>query len=60
MDVAGVALQTAYSLVVRMDFGAVYLKNGSVLQIVFAHFLTDFTNRIYIGQATSATAVQRN
>lgn len=58
MDVADVALQTAYSLVVGMAFGAVYLKNGSVLQIVFAHFLTDFTNRIYVGQATSATAVQ--
>ena len=55
-DGAGVALQTAYSLVVGLVFGAVYLKNESVLQIVFAHFLTDFTNRIYVERASSATA----
>lgn len=58
MDAANVALQAAYSLVVGLVFGAVYLKNGSVLQIVFAHFLTDFTNRIYAGQATNATVAQ--
>lgn len=58
MDASDVALQAAYSLVVGLVFGAVYLKNGSVPQIVFAHFLTDFTNRIYAGQATSATVAQ--
>ena len=58
MDGASVALQAAYALVVGLVFGAVYLKNGSALQIVFAHFLTDFTNRIYAGHAASATAVQ--
>lgn len=57
MGGANVALQAAYSLVVGLVFGAVYLKNGSAAQIVLAHFLTDFTNRIYVERATSATAV---
>lgn len=55
-DAANVALQAAYSLVVGLVFGAVYLKNGSASQIVLAHFLTDFTNRIYAGYTSSATA----
>lgn len=56
MDGVSVALQVSYSLVVGMVFGAVYLKNGSVLQIVLAHFLTDFSSRIYVEPASSATA----
>ena len=58
MDVAGVALQTAYALVVGLVFGAVYLRNGSAAQIILAHFLTDLTNRIYAAKASSATMPQ--
>jgi len=57
MDGVSVILQAAYSLVVGLAFGAVYLKNGSTSQIVLAHFLTDFSNRIYADHMSSATAV---
>ena len=50
-----VALQAGYSFVVGLVFAAVYLKNNSLLEIVFAHFMIDFTNRIYYEQVSSAT-----
>ena len=52
-----VALQSAYSLVVGLAFGAVYLRNNSIVQVIVAHFLIDFTNRIYLEQAASASYV---
>lgn len=58
LDLASVALQLVYSFVVGLVFGAVYLKNRSILQVIFAHFLTDFTNRIFVEQASSTTTFQ--
>lgn len=47
-----------YSLVIGMVFAAIYLKNGSILQVMAAHFLVDFTNRIYVQQASTASIPQ--
>lgn len=54
---ATVALQTGYSFVVGLALAAVYLRNHSIVQVVLAHFLIDFTNRLYLEQATSASYV---
>ena len=55
---ATVALQTCYSFVVGLVLAAVYLRNNSIAQVVFVHFLIDFTNRLYVEQVTSASYVQ--
>ena len=57
-DLASVALQVAYSFVIGLALGAVYLKNNSILQVIMVHFLIDFTNRIYVGQASSVSLLQ--
>ena len=51
-------MQTVYSFVIGLALAAVYLKNKSIVQVIAAHFLIDFTNRIYLEQAGSATTVQ--
>ena len=58
MDLVSVGLQVGYSFVIGLVFGAVYLCNGSLFQIVLAHFLTDFTNRIFAESASSASYAQ--
>ena len=55
---AAVALQTVYSFVIGLALAAVYLRNNSIVQVVFVHFMIDFTNRLYLEQATSASYVQ--
>lgn len=57
-DPATVLLQVGYSFVVGLAMSAVYIRNNSILEIMIAHFLIDFTNRIYIDPATSSTHVQ--
>lgn len=54
-DLTTVVLQVGYSFVVGLVFAAIYLKNGSLLQVMLAHFLIDFTNRLYVEEATSAS-----
>ena len=51
---ATVALQTVYSFVIGLALAAVYLKNKSIVQVIAAHFLIGFTNRIYMEQAGAA------
>ena len=58
MDLVSVGIQMGYSFVIGLVFGAVYLHNGSLLQIIRAHFLTDFTNRIFVESASSASYAQ--
>ena len=43
---------------VGLALAAVYLRNNSIGQVVLVHFLIDFTNRLYLEQATSASYVQ--
>ena len=31
------------------------MRNNSIVQVVFVHFMIDFTNRLYLEQATSAS-----
>ncbi len=57
-DLATVALQVGYALVIGLVFGAIYLKNGSLTQLIVAHFLTDFTNHLYLNPATTASTTQ--
>ena len=58
LDLVSVALQLVYSFVIGLVLAAVYLKNGSLIQIILVHFLIDYTNRLYINPATTATTVQ--
>ena len=57
-DVLTVALQVVYSFVIGMVLEAIYLRNGSLAQVMAVHFLIDFTNRIYINAPTDASWVQ--
>ena len=56
LDVVSVSVQVAYSFVVGMVFAAVYLKNNSILQVIVAHFLIDFTNSLFVEQLASSSA----
>lgn len=58
LNLVSLALQVIYSFVIGLVLAAVYLRNGSLLQVIFAHFLTDFSNRIFIEQASSTTTLQ--
>lgn len=58
LDVVSVSVQVAYSFVVGMVFAAVYLKNNSILQVIVAHFLIDFTNSLFVEQPASSSAPQ--
>lgn len=55
---ASVAVQTVYSFVIGLVFAAVYLKNGSLFQVVIVHFLIDFTNRIFVEQPSHTSPFQ--
>ena len=44
--------------ILSLALAAVYLRNNSLAQVVLAHFLIDFTTRLYVEQATSASYVQ--
>jgi membrane protease YdiL (CAAX protease family) len=58
LDLVSLALQVIYSFVIGLVLAAVYLRNESLLQVIFTHFLTDFSNRIFIEQASSTTTLQ--
>ena len=58
MELLNVAVQVGYSLVIGMVLAAIYLKNGSLTQIVLIHFLIDFFNRIYNGSVTTSSNLQ--
>ena len=58
LDVVSVSVQVAYSFVVGMVFAAVYLKNNSILQVIVAHFLIDFTHSLFVEQPSSSSAPQ--
>ncbi|MCR5453093.1 MAG: CPBP family intramembrane metalloprotease [Lachnospiraceae bacterium] len=55
MSPALVLLQTGYSLVIGLVLAAVYLKNNSLIQVIVAHFLIDFTTHIFTEQPTSSS-----
>lgn len=57
MDMISVLVQFGYSFVIGLVLAAVYLKNGSLLQVVIVHFLIDFTSRIFVEQASISSIV---
>ena len=58
MDLSSVVLQVGYSFVVGMVLAALFLKNGSILQVILVHFLIDYVNRIFTEQPSSASTFQ--
>lgn len=58
MNLASVAVQTLYSFVIGLVLAAIYLRNGSLLQVIVIHFLIDFSNRIFVEQPASASYLQ--
>ena len=57
LDIGSVALQVLYSFVVGLVLAAVYLRNRSILQVILIHFLIDFTNSIFVEQASFASSL---
>ena len=57
MSMTGVLVQFGYSFVIGLVLAAVYLKNGSLLQIVIVHFLIDYTNSIFTEQASISSVL---
>ncbi len=58
LDAATVALQVGYSFVIGLVFAAVYLKNRSIVEVILAHFLIDFSNRIFMESSSSSSTLQ--
>lgn len=52
---ATVLVQVGYSFVVGLLFGAVYLKTGDLVSLMFLHWLIDFTTHLYDGEATTSS-----
>lgn len=57
MSMTGVLVQAGYSFVIGLVLAAVYLRNGSLLQVVIVHFLIDFTSRIFVEQASISSVL---
>ena len=58
MDLLSVLVQVVYSFVVGLVLAAIYLKNRSMTEIILAHWLIDFTSRIYIEPASATSTLQ--
>ena len=50
-----VAIQLVYSFDIGLVLAAIYLKNGSITQVILVHFLIDFTSGIYVDTPTSTS-----
>ena len=50
-----VAIQLVYSFAIGLVLAAIYLKNGSITQVILVHFLIDFTSGIYVDAPTSTS-----
>ena len=57
MSMTGVLVQAGYSFVIGLVLAAVYLRNGSLLQVVIVHFLIDFPSRIFVEQASISSVL---
>lgn len=57
MNMSSVLVQFGYSFVIGLVLAAVYLKNGSLLQVIIVHFLIDYTSRIFEQQASISSVV---
>lgn len=57
-DLVSVALQVVYAFAVGLVLAMIYVRNRRILQIIFLHFLIDFTNRIYVGKISTSTRLQ--
>ncbi len=47
MKPADVLVQVAYSLVVGLIFGAVYIRSGDIISVIIAHALTDISSQVF-------------
>ncbi len=56
-DLAIVLLQTGYALAIGMLLAAIYLKNGSLLQVLTVHFLIDISDKVFVSKPTSASFI---
>ena len=57
MNMISVLVQFGYSFVIGLVLAAVYLKNGSLLQVIIVHFFIDYTSRIFEQQASISSVV---
>ncbi|MBQ6389755.1 MAG: CPBP family intramembrane metalloprotease [Mogibacterium sp.] len=50
-------VQTGYSIVVGLVFGAIYIKTEDLLSVIIAHAVIDITNRVFLANTNSSTTV---
>jgi membrane protease YdiL (CAAX protease family) len=53
-----IGLQVIYAFSVGLVLGAIYIRNGSLLQVMIIHFLIDFFSNIFMDAPTSASWTQ--
>ena len=53
MPPAQVLVQTGYAFVVGLVLGAIYIRSGDLASLIIAHFLIDFTSRVFPGGETT-------
>jgi membrane protease YdiL (CAAX protease family) len=53
-----IGLQVIYAFSIGLVLAAIYLRNGSLLQVMIIHFLIDFFSNIYMDAPTSASWTQ--
>ena len=54
-DIPQALVQTGYSIVVGLVFGAIYIRSGDLISVMIAHAAIDITNRVFV--ASSHTPV---
>jgi hypothetical protein len=54
-DIPQALVQTGYSIVVGLVFGAIYIRSGDIISVMIAHAAIDITNRMFV--ASSHTPV---
>ena len=54
-DLLNALVQTGYSTVVGLVFGAVYIKSGDLASLIVIHAAIDITNRVFMGATSSPT-----
>ena len=57
MSLANVLVQVAYSLVIGLFLGAVYLASDDIAAVILAHASTDISNQIFATSPNVSSAV---
>lgn len=54
-DVASAVVQACYAVVIGLLFGAVYIRSGDLVSVIFYHAVIDFTSKLFTGTPGEAS-----